>query len=179
MHPSDLPRPWACRSVRDPDTILVWRRPAAAYRWVVLATVTMAVCLVLCGWMVAAMHDVPMAVMVPLSMVSFAALVLLVRWLDTAMETFGTGWLVRTGRLDFTNVGVRTGDEWPGSRQRRVVALDLVRHLPSGYVRLDAILENENREVVMSGRRDRHTIAGFARWLAELADVPLREAGRD
>lgn len=110
------------------------------------------------------------------------ALGFLVHRLDRAMEPLGAGWLVRTGRLDFVQVAVRTGAKWLDGSQRRVVALDLVLHRPGGRVRLDAVLDHSpdqtmnHRETIVSGRWNPNRIIGFAGWLAERADVPVRES---
>jgi hypothetical protein len=95
----------------------------------------------------------------------------LLPWVESAFRPVGTGWEVRPGRLAAVDVETRTGDVV--GAPRRVVALGLDRHRRTGRVRLSALLDDERQETIMKGWR----VTGFARWLADRADLPLHESG--
>jgi len=84
----------------------------------------------------------------------------------------GDGWRVAVGRLETVRVWSLEGV--PSGEPRRVVALDL--HRRPGRARLHAVLDDGNRLKIMAGGGG--TTTRVARWLADRADLPLRESGR-
>lgn len=165
--PPVLPVRWACEPGPRGDVSVLWRRPLPGYRWAVLMLALVAAAAVTGFFLVA-----PGALLTPVVLLWFLAVGGLCQWVGSAFRPVYPGLRVRAGELEIVEVEVRKPfgpiAVWP----RRVVALGLDRHPRTGWVRLHALLENEESLTIMRGRRN---VRRFARWLAKRAGIPLYE----